>query len=180
MTEVTTVGDTTQTSGGRLGGVEVRDRHILKRLVFGGKDKALSFLDSEEATVECAHCAESEQQKEGLRRIGHFLSATIDALAAHIVVLDSSGAIVAANAGWRRFGKENQGDERLSGVGINYFTVCNNATDNGVPEARSVAVGIHRVLTRQQKEFSLTYACHSPTKERWFPVLPTMARRGRS
>jgi len=150
--------------------VEAKDRHVLKKVLFRGKERDLSSADAQSHSAECPECTKNRQQQDEFRRIGHFLSATIDALAAHIVVLDSSGAIVAANATWRRFGRENQGNEQACGVGVNYFTVCNSAADNGVPEANAVASGIRQVLTQQQKEFSFTYACHSPTEERWFTV----------
>lgn len=127
-------------------------------------------LEKENAIAACPQCAGHEQRQDDLRQIGHFLGATIDALAAHIVVLDSAGTIVAANAAWRRFAQENQGDEQRCGVGTNYLAVCASSAENGAVEARSVVTGIRCVLTQQQKEFSLTYPCHSPLEERWFTV----------
>lgn len=161
--------DAARTSG-ELSGREGRDRHILRRMVFRGKNRTLSALEQEQEIEICAQCEENQQQRASLRQIGHFLSATIDALAAHIVVLDSTGAIVAANAAWRRFSKENRGDEQRCGVGANYLTVCESAADSGTVEAHAVVTGIRQVLSQQQKEFSLTYACHSPAEERWFTV----------
>lgn len=146
-----------------------KDRRALRTGLFRGKEKA-SSTEAESHRTPCPECASYQQQQDALRRIGHFLSATIDALAAHIVVLDSMGTIVAANAAWRRFARENHGEEQASGVGINYLTICARAADEGLSEATAVATGIRQVLTQQQKEFSLTYACHSPTEERWFTV----------
>jgi len=169
MESAATARDLVQTSED-MGAGEAEARHFLRRGKFRDRRSAPFVSTKESPNTNCPQCVEYQQQQDGLRRIGHFLSATIDALAAHIVVLDGTGAIVAANAAWRRFAKENHGDERASGVGINYLTVCHTAAENGATEASTVALGIRRVLTQRQKEFSLTYTCHSPSEERWFTV----------
>jgi PAS domain S-box-containing protein len=172
MESAATVRDLVQ-PGEDVGAGETEARHFLRRGKFRDRRNAPVVSTKENANPHCPQCVEHQQQQEGLRRIGHFLSATIDSLAAHIVVLDSTGAIVAANAAWRRFTKENHGDERASGVGINYLAVCQTAAANGVAEASTVALGIRRVLAQQEKEISLTYTCHSPSEERWFTVRVT-------
>jgi PAS domain S-box-containing protein len=149
---------------------EGKSRHTVRKVIATGKDKAISLTQKDSSCTKCSHCAESQRRQDGLRRIGYFLSATIDALAGRIVVLDSDGTIVASNAAWRRFAKENQGDEQTCGVGSNYLSVCQIAAEHGVTEADAVATGIRHVLSQQQQEFSLTYACHSQTEERWFTV----------
>ena len=150
--------------------VETEDRHLLRKVRFRGRSVGSPAAATGNANTECPECVAHQQQREGLRRIGHFLSATIDALAAHIVVLDSAGVIVAANAAWRRFAKDNQGNEQTCGVGANYLAVCQVAAEKGVTEASAVALGIRQVLAGQQKEFSLTYACPGVTEEWWFTV----------
>lgn len=149
--------------------VTARDPSASRRVLFWETDNATA-VGLQQLHTECPECAKSHQQQEGFRRIGHFLSATIDALVAHIVVLDSTGAIVAANAAWRRFARENHGDESACGVGVNYLAVCTRAAEDGVVEAGAVALGIRQVLARQQKEFTLTYACHGSAQERWFTL----------
>ena len=163
MAGVTSACATIQASGG-----ETKDPYIPKKVIFAGKDRTLSLSEKDSSFAECPQCAENQQRQDNLRWIGHFLSAAIDALSAHIVVLDSSGVIVASNAAWRRFAKENQGDERTGGIGSNYLSTCQISAEHGVVEARAVAMGIRQVLSQQQKEFSLNYVCHSPTEERWF------------
>lgn len=169
MESASTICDLVQTSEGG-GASEVEARHFLRRGKFRDTRNSPFVPTKESSSSHCSQCLELQKQQEGLRRIGHFLSATIDALSAHIVVLDNTGAIVAANAAWRRFAKENGSDEHVCGVGVNYLTVCQTAAGNGVAEAGEVAFGIRQVLTRRQKEFSLTYACHGPSDERWFTV----------
>ena len=53
-----------------------------------------------------------------------FLQAALDALSAHIAVLDADGTIRAVNAAWRRFADANGFRGARFGVGSNYLDVC--------------------------------------------------------
>ncbi|MBK8738069.1 MAG: EAL domain-containing protein [Betaproteobacteria bacterium] len=106
-------------------------------------------------------------------------TAILNALPAHIALLDDHGRIIAVNEAWRRFGVENSLNVDGSGVGLNYFDVCAAAQRTDAPEAQRVAAGIRSVLNRATKEFSIEYASHSPTEQRWFlmTVAPLAADR---
>ncbi len=97
----------------------------------------------------------------------------LDALPAHVAVLDAEGVIVSVNAAWRQFGADNA----LQGIGYfvgrNYLQVCETATGEGAEEARAAAQGIRRVLRGETPEFSLEYPCHAPTQQRWFRLTVT-------
>jgi len=70
----------------------------------------------------------------------------LDALAAHIALVDASGAIRLVNAAWRRFAHGNGLESASGGVGHNYLRVCDTATGAECAEARRTAAGIRRVL----------------------------------
>ena len=98
-----------------------------------------------------------------------FAQATIDALLTHICVIDDSGWILAVNSAWRRFAVENPpATEEATGVGINYFRVCDNATGADAEGAALFAEGIRAVTRGEKVEFSMEYPCHSPDEQRWF------------
>jgi hypothetical protein len=168
MAGMASVRDTGRANGEASSG-GAKDCHVIKKVVARGKERLVS-PEVVHSLGEYSQCVEHQHRQDELQRIGHFLSATLDALAAHIVVLDNAGTIVAANAAWRNFAKDNQGDERTCGVGNNYLSTCLISAEHGVAEAGTVVTGIRHVLSRQQKEFRLTYACHSPTEERWFTM----------
>ncbi|MGE4094547.1 MAG: PAS domain S-box protein, partial [Candidatus Binatia bacterium] len=157
------------------GQVQAGMREALRNKKDAALDREWPFTSSENGQEhhECPTCVANRQHQQGLRRIGHFLSATIDALSAHIAVLDGTGTIVAVNAAWRRFSKENGGTDASCGVGVSYYAVCTMASGEAAEEASAVSEGIRHVLTQRRKEFSLTYACHSDTNERWFTVRVT-------
>jgi PAS domain S-box-containing protein len=99
--------------------------------------------------------------------------AILNALPAHIALLNSEGVIVAVNDSWRRFASANVLQSQDFFVGQNYLTVCENAQGECSQEARETAQGIRRVLRGETAEFGLEYPCHSPTEKRWFRLMVT-------
>jgi len=106
-----------------------------------------------------------------LRRLAAERAAVIDALPAHIALLDAHGAIVAVNEAWRMFGHSGLVDGSRGGVGTNYLLVCDNATGDRSQEAIEVAAGIRAVLQGVSPSYVLEYPCHAPTEQRWFRLM---------
>jgi signal transduction histidine kinase len=88
----------------------------------------------------------------------------LDALAAHIAILDAQGTILATNKAWRDFsgGRSDRGDR--AAVGENYFAHCQQ---HGGASALALAEGVKEVLAGRA-EFSLEYGCPKNGDERWF------------
>jgi PAS domain S-box-containing protein len=86
-----------------------------------------------------------------------------------VAVLDRSGTIVGVSAAWKRFARDNGAPALAeSSVGLNYLAVCRAASGRSSEGAREAAAGIQAVLEGSQSLFTLEYACHSPTEQRWF------------
>lgn len=113
------------------------------------------------------------QQEQALQESERFARSTVDAISAHLAILDESGQIIAVNRAWRQFASDNQ--ELKSNVceGINYLAVCEASEASHCVEAGAVAAGIQAVMRGEQEEFSLEYPCHSPKERRWFIVRAT-------
>ena len=125
---------------------------------------------------------EHRRAQEALRHAEAFNWAILNSLTVHIAVLDEHGTIIAVNDAWREFAQSN-GDPNLraTGVGANYFQVCENARGPSATEAELVLTGMQAVLRGELPVYELEYPCHSPTEERWFllRVLPLQgAQRG--
>lgn len=116
---------------------------------------------------------ERELVKESLKESEDFLKSTLDALSAHVAILDECGTIVAVNAAWRRFAEANQLGLAEYGVGKNYLDGCSPTLQEDAELARAACRGIREVLTNQRAEFYLEYPCHSPEEERWFQLRAT-------
>ncbi|HEY8856283.1 MAG TPA: EAL domain-containing protein [Rugosibacter sp.] len=94
-------------------------------------------------------------------------TAILNALPAHIALLDSQGRILSVNETWRRFDGGSVLQCPGHAVGFNYLDNCDRAPANDASEARQVAQGIRSVLSGEVKRFSLEYPCHSATQRRW-------------
>lgn len=116
----------------------------------------------------------SETSEQSVQGIQHFLYSTLDALAAHVVVLDSSGIISHANAAWTRFAELNDAPGHVKHyIGTNYLDVCESASGKDSEEGPLVAHGIRAVISGERDEFYLEYPCHSPMEKRWFALRVT-------
>ncbi len=97
----------------------------------------------------------------------------LNALPAHIAILDSDGVILSVNEAWKTFASANILNSTDFFVGQNYAEVCEKAQGEGAEEARAVAAALRRILRRQAKEFALEYPCHSLSEKRWFRLMIT-------
>jgi PAS domain S-box-containing protein len=94
--------------------------------------------------------------------------AVLNALAAHVALVDETGMIVTVNDAWRRFARSNDWASAQFGVGENYLTVCDEASGADSFEAKDAAAGIRAVLSGETLSFSLEYPCHRKTERMWF------------
>jgi PAS domain S-box-containing protein len=108
-----------------------------------------------------------------MRLLAETQIAVLNALPAHIALLDREGNIEAVNESWRRFATANGLPGAQCGEGQNYLKVCDQTQGEGADEARAAAIGLRRVLAGEAREFALEYACHAPTEPRWFRLMAT-------
>jgi PAS domain S-box-containing protein len=117
-----------------------------------------------------------------LREVTQLVQAVEDSVRDQMAVLDPQGRIVAVNASWREFVRDNTPSElrvaaiRDSSVGCNYLEVCRAAQASGDPAAGEAADGIMKVLAGESELFTMEYACHGPGQERWFLMNVTPLR----
>lgn len=95
-------------------------------------------------------------------------AAVLNALPAHIALLNAQGVIISVNEAWRHFGDANAGQASGYGVGMDYAAVCDQARGEDAADAHRAAAGIRAVLSGRAKRFSLEYPCHAPNENRWF------------
>ncbi len=109
---------------------------------------------------------EAEQQ---LKKSEAFSRAVLGSLSSHIAVIDNKGKIVAVNESWKRFAKDNGDSDLIStGVGSNYYDVCQRSAQSGLTIAGEILQGMHEVMDGKRAVFYLEYPCHSPAKRQWF------------
>ncbi|NTU78402.1 MAG: PAS domain S-box protein [Chloroflexales bacterium] len=117
--------------------------------------------------------SESKQAQYDLLLAQQFSQATIDALSAHICVLDADGRIISVNRAWRAFAEANPPAPAEACIGMNYLEVCDHASGEGSENAHAVAEEIRKILRGEARHSVLEYPCHSPDEKQWFTVSVT-------
>lgn len=105
-----------------------------------------------------------------LRESERFARATVDALSAHIAILDENGVILSVNEAWREYAETNNANLSAVSTGVNYLKVLESIdpASNDAPMAQAVFKGIQAVLQGQQSMFSIEYPCHTTKQKHWF------------
>lgn len=84
-------------------------------------------------------------------------------------LIDDSGTILAVNASWRKFVRENGGTSNAY-LGDNYLGVCRSVL---VEEMGDLPQQLEDVLKGSSNFLESEYACHSPSERRWFRLTAT-------
>jgi len=109
-----------------------------------------------------------EQSSRGSPPAGSFIQSALDALTAHIAILDENGIIIGVNTAWNKFADDNRYKGADHGIGANYLDVCDKAAGINAKEAPLVANGLRRIMADPHRDFYLEYPCHGPGIKRWF------------
>ncbi len=114
---------------------------------------------------------ERNRIEQSVRESEKVLQGTLDALTAHIAVLDNKGFIKTVNKAWRTFAETNNFSSNTFGVGYNYIEACRVESDAPTVcrmQGEKACEGIKDVIAGRLPLFELEYPCHSPTENRWF------------
>jgi PAS domain S-box-containing protein len=107
---------------------------------------------------------EAKRQEEALRESERFARSTVDALSAHIAILDGDGTILAVNKAWRDFGITGGLGLPVPPEGDNYLKICDVSGESAV----RVADGIRDVIGGSRVEYLREYACHNDHQRCWY------------
>lgn len=144
------------------------DIHDKKQLELALKASELK-LHAANATLERSVAARTSQ----LRVSEGFMRALINALNVHIVVLDEHGGLITCNESWRSFAENNGNRHKPIRRGINYFSVCGPAEQEGT----AAAALIRAVLRGEQQQGVFEYVLHG-AQQHWFQCTVSRFRVG--
>lgn len=91
----------------------------------------------------------------------------LEALPAHIALLDPCGFIVVVNSKWCGFAEANAPDVPQGGVGLDYAAICAQVHGFDPEVARDVAAGVASVLAGRTTSFETEYRRDFPGGENW-------------
>lgn len=100
-------------------------------------------------------------------------SATLDALAAQVAVLDANGVILLANKAWRVSAAARAGTTADVMEGSNYLDACAAAVGDERADAIAIAAGIRQVIAGESEFFRHDQTCASPAGPRRFTLSVT-------
>ncbi len=109
-----------------------------------------------------------KRAEERLHAAHELNQSTLDALSAHIAILNADGTILAVNRAWMKFSKQNGLKMPDACIGANYLAVSEAATGEWAQSAKDAAEGIRAVADGILDRFVFEYPCHSPEENRWF------------
>ncbi|MBA1157646.1 histidine kinase [Microvirga mediterraneensis] len=134
---------------------------------------ALRTIGSTDALKSAAVSTRARYQARlSLMQEREFLQASLDALSAHIAVLDEAGVIVSVNEAWKRFAKDNGYPAPSYGLGMNYLDVCARAR-LADPALGQIHDGLAAVVAGRTREYRDVYRCDGPDRPRWFQMRAT-------
>ena len=123
---------------------------------------------------------ERKRAEEALRLSEAAQRDVLNALPAHVALLNESGKILSVNESWREFARNNAMSGSDFGVGVNYIEVCEASRGPCSEGAADVARGIRSVLSGHSRLFTLEYPCHGPEQQRWFRLMVAPVAREQS
>ena len=112
------------------------------------------------------------QRTQALAESERFAHSTLDALSAHIAILDETGLVLAVNKAWQQFAVDNP-STTMVGLNTNHLDACKLVDGPYAHESAAVAAGIRAVICGEQMDFAIEYPCHSPSERRWFMARAT-------
>jgi PAS domain S-box-containing protein len=110
---------------------------------------------------------ERKQAEAVVQEPNRFARATLDALAAHVGVLDAAGVVLLANKAWRAFAGTHAGIGAGVFEGANYLAACDNAGGNERVDGIAIAAGIRQVIAGERELFRYDHASDSPAGRCW-------------
>ncbi len=135
----------------------------------------VSDITERKTAEEAIRKAEAERQRQA-----EIQRAILNALPAHVALIDREGSILEVNESWRRFAESNSAPSDTAFVGQNYLRVCESASGEYGSDGQEVAMGLRRLLAGVLPQLVKEYPCHSPGEQRWFRLMasPLLEDRG--
>jgi PAS domain S-box-containing protein len=117
--------------------------------------------------LDVTELSQAQSELEASRQLAQ---STLDALLAHICVLDEAGTVLMVNRAWRAFATASVTRDAWVSEGSNYLEMFRRAHDLGEEQAREFEQGLRTVMTGVQERFSMEYACQTSKEPCWFAV----------
>jgi len=117
--------------------------------------------------------------RKALNENANLTTSILNALSAHLCVLDKRGVITLVNRTWREQGARNGPAVAATlAVGDDYLDFCRRAADGGDKQAAAIHEGISAVLSGQSSLFRLEFSSRFGPALRWYLLEATPRGKG--
>jgi two-component system NarL family sensor kinase len=135
-------------------------------------------LDGLGAIIFFKDVTEQRRQARNASRASALMQASLNTLSAHVVVLDGTGAIVAANLAWQRFATSNKLTRTPIDCLPNYLALFDDISGQ-CPQARAIKDDLASVLSGHRQSMRQVYAWQEAEGVRWFELSASRLDRDR-
>jgi PAS domain S-box-containing protein len=135
------------------------------------------YPNSEGITIFAADISQRKGAELQARSTQVLLQSSLDALSAHIAILDGDGRILAVNEAWRSFAEENGFSRSAEIAGRDYLETCEEARPH-CGQKRAIAAGLKSVMDGTRHDFRVEYPCQCAQQRRWFQLRATRFGQG--
>lgn len=112
---------------------------------------------------------EQRRAEHGAARTMDLLQSSLDALSAHVVILDLRGAVIASNQSWQHFAQARGLVPTAVDRDLNYLALYEPPLARH-PEAQRIAAALRSVLSGRRQTARLLYAWQIEGRLRWFQL----------
>ncbi|HMJ55282.1 MAG TPA: response regulator [Polyangiaceae bacterium] len=116
---------------------------------------------------------EARLNEETARESQRLLQAALDALSAHIAILDKSGKIVAVNASWRSWAEPHEKIWPDAGVGANYLDLWKSCFTTDKEHIDELTRSLAALTSGKERAASLEYPAKTSKGPGWFAFSAT-------
>jgi diguanylate cyclase (GGDEF)-like protein len=104
----------------------------------------------------------AEERERASREEAAFAFATLNALKAHVAILDDAGIVLSVNTAWREFCKGTHNSSHRSQVGNNYLIACDLAAGRNDAQAAEIGSALRAVLSGRAEVATAEYCISTP------------------
>jgi signal transduction histidine kinase/DNA-binding response OmpR family regulator len=117
------------------------------------------------------YAVQRHNAEDRVRESERFLRSTLDALSAHIAIIDASGSVLAVNKAWKEFIRVSGEHGLRCREKANYLDTCRSGQNTPAEDAHNAeafAAGIQSVLDGEKELFEMDYSMNGPGGTYWF------------
>jgi len=161
----------------KLAGVmrDITERKLAEEILKKGTKELETRVQERTRKLESANIVlkhEIEERKlaeKALRENERFIQTVLNTLPDSIAVIDNKGFTISVNNTWNKIANEHKNTGLINtSTGDNYLEYCLNTSGALPSEGKQIYKGINELLNREREQFSIEYACNSPTNNRWY------------